>query len=868
MPDELPSRYEAASVESKWYARWEEAGLFQPQPGAGRPVYSITIPPPNVTGSLHMGHALCYPLQDLLGRYKRLKGYEVLILPGVDHAGIATQSVVTKLLKKEGSSPYQIGREAFIERTKQWKEESGGTILRQLRDLGCAFDWSRERYTLDPGYHEAVLRVFVDWFERGVIYKGLRVVNWDPVLKTSVSDIETERRTTKGKLYHVRYPFADGTGHVTIATTRPETMLADVAVAVHPKDKRYDGKVGKTLVLPLVGREIPLIADEYPDPEFGTGAVKITPAHDPNDFEVGRRHSLPMPILLDESAKIAPEGGAYAGLDRYEARKRIVADLEEKGFLEKVEDHEIALVISERSGEVIEPLASEQWFADMAKLAAPAIECVEDGRIEFVPARYKEVYLDWMRNIRDWNISRQLWWGHRVPVFYTEDGEAFAGLSWEDAQAKAGAKKIVKQDEDVLDTWFSSGMWPFATLGWPQQAPDLARYYPTSVLVTSREILYLWVARMVMFGLDYMKDIPFREVYIYATVLTEDGKRMSKSLGTGVDPNEVIEEKGADALRYTLFSQTGMNQDIRYSERRTTDARNFCNKIWNASRFVFMNLEGYTGVKPVELETVDRWLLSRLVRTEATVTAAYETYDVQQAAQALYRFFWNEVCDWYIEVSKHRLTDPARRGTPQWVLVTALEAFLKMAHPLMPFVTEEVYSHLPVEGKAPFLMASAWPEIDQAWVAPEEEERVETWREIVRTIRALRSELGIDPGKVAATAYFEGDLEGGEEIVRTQAWLERLEPGKPNEKALAQTVGLLTLHLATAGLVDEEKEQARVAKEIEKVSADLVKLRQRLEDPNFVARAKADVVEEQRALLAEKELALQKLHERKALFGG
>lgn len=866
MNTELSTRYDASVVESKWYSTWESNGLFAPETGSDKPGYTITIPPPNVTGSLHMGHALCYGLQDLLGRYKRLRGFNVLILPGQDHAGIGTQGVVTKILKKEGTSPFQIGREKFLERTWQWRHESGGTILRQFRALGCAFDWQRERFTLDEKYHEAVLKVFVEWFDRGLIYRGLRVVNWDPVLKTSVSDIETERQVSKGKLYHVRYPFQDGSGHVTIATTRPETMLADVAVAVHPSDGRYAGLVGKTIVLPLVGREIPLIADEYPDPEFGTGAVKITPGHDINDFEVGERHGLPILVLLDDSAKITPDGGKYAGLDRYEARKQIVADLEAQGFLEKVEDHEIALVLSERSHEVIEPLASEQWFVNQRELAKEAIKVVETGQIRFVPERYKGIYLDWMNNIRDWNISRQLWWGHRIPVYYTADGTPVAALSKEEAEKKSGLE-IVRQDDDVLDTWFSSGLWPFATLGWPEETPDLAEHYPTSVLVTSREILYLWVARMIMMGLDFMHEIPFRDVYIYATVLTEDGKRMSKSLGTGVDPMDIIHEKGADALRWTLFSQTGENQDIRYSERKTTDARNFCNKIWNASRFVLMNLDGFKDTLPTSFDVEDKWILSRLVETEKVVREGYEGYNVQEATQALYRFFWNELCDWYIELCKDRLADPARSATPQWVLVTCLKAFLKMTHPVMPYITEEIWSHLPHADGEGMIMESTWPDFSTNWSTPADEKRVERWIDTVRSLRALRAELDLTPGVKVAKVYFEGDLDGGEAVVASQGWAGELARGVPEEAHIATSTLGIDLFLPTQGLIDPQKERSRLTREIEKTDSQAAGLRQRLSNPSFIERAKPEVVEQAKADLELLETELDKLRKSLSALG-
>ncbi len=863
----MDTRYDASKVESKWYTKWSDHHLFEPDPTPGKPRYSVTIPPPNITGSLHMGHALCYGLQDLLGRYKRMRGFSVLILPGQDHAGIATQSVVSKQLKKEGLSIYDLGREKFEDRVWAWREESGDTILKQFKSLGCAFDWSRLRFTLDPKYAEAVLKVFVEWFEKGLIYKGLRVVNWDPILKTSVSDIETERRLVRGKLYHVKYPFRDGSGSITIATTRPETMLADVAVAVHPKDKRYDGLVGKTLVLPLMDREIPLIADEYPDPEFGTGAVKITPGHDANDFEVGQRHGLDTLVVLDETAKVNALGGKYAGLDRLKAREQVVKDLEEQGFLEKVEDHEIALVVSSRSNEPVEPMASEQWFVSQTQLAAPAIDAVKSGKVRFVPERYTGVYLDWMENIRDWCVSRQLWWGHRIPVYYTEDGEAFAGLSQEDAQHKAGDKKIVRQDEDVLDTWFSSGLWPFATLGWPEKTDDLAAYYPTDVLVTARDIIYLWVARMMMMGLDFTKDIPFRDVYIYATVLTEDGKRMSKSLGTGVDPMEIIETRGADALRYALFSQTGSNQDIRYSERKTEEARNLCNKVWNASRFVFMNLEGYEHKEPSGLHDVDKWILSRLARTERAVREGYENYDIQSACQALYQFFWSELCDWYIEISKDRLADASQRHTPQWVLVTCLDAFLRMMHPVMPHITEEVYAQVPIADKPAFLMSAEWP-LDAGRLDEAAEAKVEKWIDTTRALRALRAELGLAAMKQVPAAFVEGDLGDGTSVVASQAWVAELKQGRPIGKFVSTSIPGIDLHLPTEGLIDESAELAKITAQIAKTQAELAKLEQRLSNPSFVERAKPEVVEKERANARDLQDVLEKLESRKALFGG
>jgi valyl-tRNA synthetase len=814
-----------------------------------------------------MGHALCYPLQDLLGRYRRLRGDSVLILPGQDHAGIATQSVVDKQLRKEGSSAAQIGRDAFVERVWSWRKESGDTIISQLRALGCAFDWSRIRFTLDDQYAEAVLQVFIDWFERGLIFRGKRVVNWDPKLQTSVSDIETIRENRKGKLYHIRYPFKDGSGEIVIATTRPETMLADVAVAVHPSDARYKGKIGKLLVLPLTGREIPLIEDIYPDPAFGTGAVKITPAHDPNDYSVGVRHGLEMPVILDPYARISLEG-KYFGLDRIEARKEIVADLEAQGFLVKIEDHEIPIILSDRSGEVIEPLLSEQWFCDQPKLAQRVIEGVQAGEIKFHPARYERIFLEWMENIREWCISRQLWWGHRIPIYYTEDGTAFAALSWEDAQRKAGEAKIVRQDDDVLDTWFSSGLWPFATLGWPEKTEDLNRFYPTQCLVTDRNIINLWVARMAMMSYDLLGTRPFEDVAIYATVMREDGRRMSKSLGTGIDPMDVINTIGADALRYTLLSQTGDNQELRYSERKTSEARNFANKIWNATRFVLLNVES-TPAKPEHLEPVDRWILSRLYSAEKTVREAYDKYDLQGACQALYRFFWGEVCDWYIEVSKPRLEDPEQRSTPQWVLITAFEAFLKMMHPVMPHLTEELYSFLPLENKAEFLMSATWPEFPAEFLDPSAEEQLEAVFAATVAFRSLRAELGLPAMKAVPVAYFEGDLKGSEAVLASQGWIAELKSGKPDAGAYVSTsAAKIDIHLPVEGLVDTEKELGRIAKEEAKLKEEKDKLAIRLADPVFAERAKPEIVEREKNRLIEIDSQLVKLGVRRSLFGG
>jgi valyl-tRNA synthetase len=865
----MPTRYDASLVEKKWYRRWEEAGLFSPDSDSTKPVFCITIPPPNITGSLHMGHALCYPLQDCLGRYRRLLGDRVLILPGQDHAGIATQSVVDKQLRKEGLSAAKLGREKFIDRVWEWRAESGDTILRQFREFGCAFDWTRSRFTLDEAYASAVLKVFINWFERGLIFRGKRVVNWDPKLKTSVSDIETLRQVSRGKLYHIRYPFADGSGFVTIATTRPETMLADVAVAVHPSDERYVGLVGKNLALPLQNREIPLIADIYPDPNFGTGAVKITPAHDANDYQVGIRHGLEMPVILDQDARISAEG-PYFGLDRREAREAIVRDLEEAGFLEKIEDHELALIISDRSGEVIEPLLSEQWFCDQPRLAEPVIAAVKAGEIAFHPPRYERIFLEWLENIREWCVSRQLWWGHRIPVYYTEDGEPFAALSWEDAQAKAGDRPIIRQDDDVLDTWFSSGLWPFATLGWPEKTADLATFYPTSVLVTDRNIINLWVARMAMMGYDLTGRKPFSDVMIYATVLNEKGQRMSKSLGTGVDPMGVIDSKGADALRWTLLSQTGANQDLRYSEKKTDEARNWGNKIWNAVRFVLMHPGSRAEYQAADLTPIDLWLRSRLARTEQEVRAAYDGYDLQLVCQTLQRFFWSEVCDWYIEISKPRLADPSQASIPRALLVECIDAFLRMLHPIMPHLTEEVWQYLRGESGdysgGNYLMGSIWPTISPDIVNVEVESRVERAFEVTRSLRALRASLGVAAMTTVPLAYFEGPLEGLESVVASQAWVSELVSGKPEGRSISSTVAGIDLYLSVEGLVDVEKELARLEKEIVRLTDELGKMEIRLQNPAFVERAKPEAVEKAHADIADLRDRLEKARLRQELF--
>jgi valyl-tRNA synthetase len=859
----LPTRYDPKQVEEKWYRAWDQAGAFRPEFRTGGDPYCIAIPPPNVTGSLHMGHALCYSIQDVLGRWKRMSGCRVLVLPGTDHAGIATQKVVESQLKEEGVSRHDLGRDAFERRVWEWKAESGGTILKQFKRLGFAFDWSRERFTMDPKYHAAVIQVFLEWFERGLIYRGKRIVNWDPGLQTSVSDIEVDEEVRRGKLYHFRYPFADGGGHVVIATTRPETMLADVAVAVHPGDKRYSHLVGKSVALPLVGRVIPLVADEYPDPEFGSGAVKITPAHDANDYEVGIRLGLDMnevPVCIDGRAKVIAEGTPYHGLDRYEARKRIVADLDALGLVEKIEDYDIPLKVSQRSGQVIEPLLSEQWFCRMKDLAAPAIDAVRTGKIKFTPERYTDVYLNWMENIRDWCVSRQLWWGHRIPVYYAEDGKPIGAKSIEEAREIAGGD--VTPDEDVLDTWFSSALWPFATLGWPDESQDRATFYPTNVLVTARDIIYLWVARMIMDGLDQVNEIPFHDVYVYATVLTEDGKRMSKSLGTGVDPIEYIDRFGADAMRFSLLIQTGHNQEIRFGEKRIEEARNFCNKIWNASRFVLMNCDGFGGSlePPSEgLEIEDRWILSRLSASASKVQVSLENYNMMEACRALHEFFWGEYCDWYIEAVKPRLAGDSR-STPQAVLLSCLDGFCRLMHPFMPHITEEIWHRLPGIEAGLFLDYAA-PRDLQRWTDDQAEQQMAEVQEIVRVVRNLRAEAGVKPMQRIPAIHLVG-FSGDVGLISSQAWFESVQGGVPSGNHVSASCGSVEVHLPLSGLIDAEQEIGRLEREQERLRKEQAGLLARLENPQFIDRAKPEVVARDRAASEEIAAALATIGDR------
>ena len=727
----MEKAYEPKDVEARLYPEWEAAGYFHAEPTPGKPKYSITIPPPNVTGSLHMGHALTYTVQDALGRWKRMQGHTTLILPGTDHAGIATQNVVEKQIAKEGLTRFDLGREAFVERVWQWKSEYGARIITQLKRLGCGFDWQRERFTLDGDYAEAVLEAFVKFFDAGYIYKGNRLINWCPRCRTVISDIEVEEEDQAGHLWHIRYPYADGSGEVIVATTRPETMLGDSAVAVNPTDERYFGKIGKMLQLPLTDREIPLIADDYAQAEFGTGAVKVTPAHDPNDYEAGKRNNLPQITVIGFDGNMTANAGErYSGLDRYEARNLVVADLEELGLLEKTEDHPHRVPTCERCHTTIEPLLSDQWFMTMqgTPIVQQAVDVVERDDITFAPDRYKRIYLEWMAGLRDWPLSRQLWWGHRIPIYYKPDGTYVAAKNMAEAQAKAGTDALT-QDPDVLDTWFSSALWPFATLGWPQKTADLAYFYPTDVLTTSREILYLWVARMIMTGMEFMGEKPFDQVYIFATVLDKKGRRMSKSLGNGIDPVEMIDKYGADALRFSLLRLASKGQDIRFSEDRIPEVAQLRQQTlerrplradehgWPSPRrkrrpSPKLGRGWRASASRVRASLPERWILSRLQRTIEKVNAALGSYDFDDACAALYEFLWNEYCDWFVELCKPALQGDDAQAKQQAVgtLSHVLETTLRLLHPVMPYVTEEIWQALPHEGDT--ICLAPYPQAD------------------------------------------------------------------------------------------------------------------------------------------------------------
>lgn len=855
MSEQLDKIYNPKEVEDRLYSGWVEKGYFTPQPDPNKEPFTIVIPPPNVTGQLHMGHAMDETLQDILIRYKRKAGYATLWVPGTDHAGIATQIKVEETLRKEeGLTRYDLGRESFIERVWDWKHKFGTRIINQLKKLGSSCDWTRERFTMDENLSKAVKEVFVTLYEKGLIYQGERIINWCPRCITALSDAEVEYAEQEGHFWHIRYPVKDSDESFVIATTRPETLLGDTAVAVHPDDERYTHLVGKMLILPLVGREIPVVADEYVDKEFGTGAVKITPAHDPNDFEVGARHHLPIIKVLDDNAKINENGGKYQGLDRYEARRQIVKDLEEGGFLVKVEPHVHNVGQCYRCGTTVEPITSRQWFVKMAPLAEKALEVVKNGTIQFVPERFSKTYINWMENVHDWCISRQLWWGHRIPAFYCDAcGETTVSREHVEVCPKCGAP--VHQDEDVLDTWFSSALWPFSTLGWPDQTEDLAYFYPTSVLVTGYDIIFFWVARMIFSGMEHMGKEPFKYVLIHGLVRDSQGRKMSKSLGNGVDPLEVIDKYGADALRFTLATGNSPGNDTRYSDERVEASRNFANKIWNASRFVLMNLTVTDRKLPAadELKLEDKWILHRYNQLVQAVTDNLDHFELGIAVGKLYDFIWDEFCDWYIELIKPRLYDedcPSNRAA-QYVLSYVLSGALELLHPFMPFITEEIWQKLPHEGES--IVISSWPEFDASLTFADEAAQMEQIMEALKAVRNQRSEMNIPPSKKAkvyiktdqpsvfaqGTSFFEKLAGASEAIVADESFT-------PPQNAVSCVVPGAQIFMPLDDLVDKEKELARLTKEKGRLLGEIKRVEGKLNNQGFIAKAPEKVVEEER----------------------
>lgn len=857
MNDEMAKVYDPVAAEESCYSTWEAEGMFHARENdAGNP-FCIVIPPPNVTGQLHMGHALDNTLQDVLIRWHRMRGDNTLWMPGTDHAGIATQIKVEEVLAVDGKTKHDLGRDAFIEKVWEWKQQYGGRIIHQLKKLGASCDWERERFTMDEGCSKAVREVFVSLYEEGLIYQGYRMTNWCPRCNTALSDIEVEHEEKPGKLYHVRYPASDGSEGLVVATTRPETILGDTAVAVHPKDERYSYLIGTEVVLPLVNRKIPVIADEYVDPAFGTGAVKITPAHDPNDYEMGLRHTLPSLIIMDQTGIMTAEAGAYAGQDRYECRKQLVADLEKAGVLVKIDEHNHSVGQCQRCATVVEPVVSKQWFVKVAPLAGPAIEAVQNGRVRFVPERFTKTYLNWMENIRDWCISRQIWWGHRIPAWYCETcGELTVSRTDIDGCPQCGG--VVKQDPDVLDTWFSSALWPFSTLGWPEKTAALEKWYPTQVLVTGYDIIFFWVARMMMMGLKFNGDVPFREVFIHGLVRDGEGRKMSKSLGNGIDPLEVIEKYGADTLRFTLVTGNTPGNDMRFHWEKVEASRNFANKLWNASRFVRMNLEGFIPAAETPLDGLtlaDRWILSRLARTIQLTDRYLANFELGEAAQTIYEFIWNEYCDWYIELAKPRLYGngtEAEKRTAQQILWYVLSRSLLLLHPFMPYITESIWRALP--GTSQSLMRDTWP---AAGVTDDAAEQLfAALVESIKAVRNMRAEMNVPPGKkcdalfIVADEKLRQDMMANGNYISTMAAVGNLEFAdaeaiRPADAVTAVVSGV-EIYLPLLGLIDADKEIERLDKEAQGLVKEVERIIGKLSNESFVAKAPVAVVEKER----------------------
>ncbi|MFL2916073.1 MAG: valine--tRNA ligase [Nitrospinia bacterium] len=870
---QLDKHYEPAEVEKRWGQFWQKKNFYHADETLDNQSFSIVIPPPNITGRLHIGHAFNNTLQDILVRWKRMQGFNSLWQPGTDHAGIATQNVVERQLHAEGTDRQKLGRDAFIERVWKWRDESGGAITGQLKKLGSSLDWERDRFTMDEGLSKAVREVFVTLYEEGLIYKGDYIINWCPRCHTALSDLEVEHADTEGHLYHLRYPFKDGQGSITIATTRPETMLGDTAVAINPEDERYTAFKGKTLIVPIINREIPLIEDSYVDTSFGTGALKVTPAHDPNDFEIGRRHNLAYVNVMDSSGAMNAQAGlAYEGLDRFECRKKLVNDLKQAGVLLKIENLNHSVGHCYRCRMVVEPYLSKQWFVKAKPLAEPAIKAVRDGTIKIVPKFWENTYFEWMENIRDWCISRQIWWGHQIPAWTCKDcGEIRVDRETPES-CLACASVDLEQETDVLDTWFSSALWPFSTLGWPEKTETLNRFYPTSVLCTGFDILFFWVARMIMMGIKFMDNVPFHHVYIHALIRDAEGQKMSKTKGNVIDPLAVMDEYGTDALRFTLAAFAAQGRDIKLAEERIEGYRNFCNKLWNASRFVFMNLDGYQGTcqlnEHAELSIADQWILSRLNSTTQEVNQALENFKFNDASLAVYKFIWNEYCDWYIEFAKPRLQeDGPGKIAAQNVLVHVLEAALKLLHPFMPFITEEIWQKLPKNGDS--IMVSAFPKFDATKSDKDVEKAMGKIMEVITGVRNIRGEMNLNPGlKLKALiktrhANLEAMLTKYSGFICDLARLDQITIGPKIEKSkvsASSVLGEMDLIIPLEGMMDFEEERGRIEKELKKIEKDLIFLDKKLSNPNFVKKAPAEVIEKdekRKATLSDKQVKLE-----------
>ena len=876
---EINKIYEPNKIEKKWYQEWIDKGYFTPEIDETKKPFTILIPPPNVTGILHMGHVLNNTIQDVLIRYKRMTGVPTLWIPGTDHAGIATQNVVEKNLQKEGTNRHEIGREALVERIWEFKHEKGGRIIEQLKKLGCSCDWTKERFTMDEGLSEAVKDVFIHLYNKGLIYRGKRIINWCPRCVTALANDEVEHTDEVGKLWHIKYPYADGSGFIEIATTRPETMLGDVAVAVNPNDERYLDLVGKELILPYTGRTIPIIADDYVDKEFGSGCVKITPAHDPNDFEVGLRHDLAQILVIDEHGAMNEEAGKeFVGLDRYECREKIIKKLEADGLLIKTQDHQHAVGHCYRCDTVIEPYLSDQWFVSMKELAEPAIEVVRNGQVKFQPERWTKVYMHWMENVRDWCISRQIWWGHRIPAFYCDDcGEII--VTKDDVKECPKCKSTnIRQEEDVLDTWFSSWLWPFTTLGWPEKTKELEYFLPTNVLVTGHEIIYLWVARMIMATLEFEQKIPFDTVFLHGIVRDETGRKMSKSLGNSPDPINIIDEVGADALRFSMIFNTPKGQDSYYSDSLLETGRNFANKIWNAFRFIMMNVEKIEGLSKQEelnLELADKWIYSRLNQVIKEVTENYENLRQNDSAQILMQFIWNDYCSWYIELSKDRIYDENNKAgqlTAKYVLLDVLQQSMRLLHPLMPFITEEVWQtvkeYFPMDEVA--LIIAKFPISDETKIDTSINDNMSFVQETITAIRNLRKQVNLSPGLDIEITVNVADESQKELFNAYQSYFAKLAKvtkmnininGEKVSGAIAAVVRNIEIFLPLSGLVDLDKEKEKLEKQIEKLEKELSGIERKLANEKFIQNAKPEVVEKEKEKFNEVKSKLDTIQE-------